>query len=162
MCTDGGSNSVQSKVLPAVRPPAKSSEPSNSNSSHTKEQSTSSQTSAEAYLEEAHREAGFSKPYTVSLILLQTRLLREIRCSELLIYAPCDRHLHSAAGFVSLTAGAAPAEGDVSPSAARQAARTEKRTETQADDHTRGCSNQPYSSTLHHCGEYTVTALYLK
>ncbi|XP_072246786.1 cilia- and flagella-associated protein 36 isoform X2 [Leuresthes tenuis] len=62
--SDGGSNSVQSKVLPALRPPAKSSEPSNRNSSHTKEQSTSSQTSAEAYLEEAHREAGFSKPYT--------------------------------------------------------------------------------------------------
>ncbi|KAM3606746.1 uncharacterized protein V6R79_022512 [Siganus canaliculatus] len=60
-----GSNGVESKVLPAVRAPAKSSEPSVSLSPDTKEQSSSqSQTAAEAWLEEAHREAGFSKPYT--------------------------------------------------------------------------------------------------
>ncbi|KAM4590992.1 cilia- and flagella-associated protein 36 isoform 2-T2 [Odontesthes bonariensis] len=62
--SDCGSNSVQSRVLPAVRPPAKSGEPSNSSGSLPKEQSTSSQASPEAYLEEAHREAGFSKPFT--------------------------------------------------------------------------------------------------
>ncbi|XP_018550780.1 cilia- and flagella-associated protein 36 isoform X2 [Lates calcarifer] len=59
-----GSNSVESRVLPAVRAPVKSSEPSVSSSPLTKEQSSSSQTAAETWLEEAHREAGFSKPYT--------------------------------------------------------------------------------------------------
>ncbi|KAM9344804.1 cilia- and flagella-associated protein 36 [Symphorus nematophorus] len=59
-----GSNGVESRVLPAVRAPVKSSEPPISVSPDTKEQSSSSQTAAEACLEEAHREAGFSKPYT--------------------------------------------------------------------------------------------------
>ncbi|GLD64721.1 cilia- and flagella-associated protein 36 isoform X1 [Lates japonicus] len=44
--------------------PVKSSEPSVSSRPLTKEQSSSSQTAAETWLEEAHREAGFSKPYT--------------------------------------------------------------------------------------------------
>ncbi|KAK2824518.1 hypothetical protein Q5P01_021693 [Channa striata] len=61
---DCGSNSVESRVLPAVRAPVKSSEPPLSSSPHDKEPSSSSQTAAEAWLEEAHREAGFSKPYT--------------------------------------------------------------------------------------------------
>ncbi|KAM7408421.1 hypothetical protein PAMA_002239 [Pampus argenteus] len=60
---DCGSNSVEPRVLPAVRAPVKSAEPSISLSPDSKEQS-SSQTAAEAWLEEAHREAGFSKPYT--------------------------------------------------------------------------------------------------
>uniref|UniRef100_A0A3P8RU83 Cilia- and flagella-associated protein 36 n=1 Tax=Amphiprion percula TaxID=161767 RepID=A0A3P8RU83_AMPPE len=59
---DCGSNGVESRVLPAVRPPVKSSELISN--SHIKEQSSSSQTSAETCLEEAHREAGFSKPFT--------------------------------------------------------------------------------------------------
>ncbi|KAI3363402.1 hypothetical protein L3Q82_012017, partial [Scortum barcoo] len=58
-----GSNGVESRVLPAVRAPAKSGEPSIS--PDTKERSSSSgQSVAEAWLEEAHREAGFSKPFT--------------------------------------------------------------------------------------------------
>ncbi|XP_044228315.1 cilia- and flagella-associated protein 36 isoform X1 [Thunnus albacares] len=60
---DCGSNSAEPRVLPAVRAPVKSGETSVSLSPDTKEQS-SSQTAAEAWLEEAHREAGFSKPYT--------------------------------------------------------------------------------------------------
>ncbi|XP_037637362.1 cilia- and flagella-associated protein 36 isoform X1 [Sebastes umbrosus] len=59
-----GSNGVESRVLPAVRAPVRSGEPSVSLSPGTKEQSSSNQTAAEAWLEEAHREAGFSKPYT--------------------------------------------------------------------------------------------------
>ncbi|XP_054455927.1 cilia- and flagella-associated protein 36 isoform X3 [Anoplopoma fimbria] len=61
---DCGSNGVESRVLPAVRGPVKSGEASVSLRPGTKEQSGSSQTAAEACLEEAHREAGFSKPYT--------------------------------------------------------------------------------------------------
>ncbi|XP_074501593.1 cilia- and flagella-associated protein 36 isoform X2 [Sebastes fasciatus] len=59
-----GSNGVESRVLPAVRAPVRSGEPSVSLGPGTKEQSSSNQTAAEAWLEEAHREAGFSKPYT--------------------------------------------------------------------------------------------------
>ncbi|KAG8000249.1 Inactive phospholipase D5, partial [Nibea albiflora] len=59
-----GSNGVESTVLPAVRAPGKSGETSVGLSPDTKEKSSSSQTAAEAWLEEAHREAGFSKPYT--------------------------------------------------------------------------------------------------
>ncbi|KAE8280806.1 Cilia- and flagella-associated protein 36 [Larimichthys crocea] len=59
-----GSNGVESTVLPAVRAPAKSGEPSVGLSPDTKEKSSSSQSAAEAWLEEAHREAGFSQPYT--------------------------------------------------------------------------------------------------
>ncbi|KAE8280843.1 Cilia- and flagella-associated protein 36 [Larimichthys crocea] len=59
-----GSNGVESTVLPAVRAPVKSGEPSVGLSPDTKEKSSSSQSAAEAWLEEAHREAGFSKPYT--------------------------------------------------------------------------------------------------
>ncbi|XP_073338756.1 cilia- and flagella-associated protein 36 [Pagrus major] len=58
-----GSNGVESRVLPAVRAPVKSAEPSVSLSPDSKEQS-SGQNAAESLLEEAHREAGFSKPYT--------------------------------------------------------------------------------------------------
>lgn len=65
---DRGSDVVGSRVLPAVRAPVKSAEPSISSSSpHAAVPSNSSQTAGEAWLEEAHREAGFSKPYTVSL-----------------------------------------------------------------------------------------------
>lgn len=68
LCADSGSTKVESTVLPAVRAPVKFSEPLLSNSPQTKEQSSSSShTAAEAWLEEAHREAGFSKPYTVSI-----------------------------------------------------------------------------------------------
>uniref|UniRef100_A0A3Q0RRA3 Cilia- and flagella-associated protein 36 n=1 Tax=Amphilophus citrinellus TaxID=61819 RepID=A0A3Q0RRA3_AMPCI len=51
-------------ILPAVRAPVKSGEPSISGGPHAGEKSNSSQTAGEAWLEEAHREAGFSKPYT--------------------------------------------------------------------------------------------------
>lgn len=63
---DCGSNGVESRVLPAVRAPVKSGEAPVSLGPGTKEQSSSSssQAAAEACLEEAHREAGFSKPYT--------------------------------------------------------------------------------------------------
>ncbi|XP_034537808.1 cilia- and flagella-associated protein 36 isoform X2 [Notolabrus celidotus] len=61
---DSGSNGVESRVLPAVRAAVKPSEPSVSLNPESKQQSSSSQNAAEAYLEEAHREAGFSKPYT--------------------------------------------------------------------------------------------------
>ncbi|XP_078128507.1 cilia- and flagella-associated protein 36 isoform X2 [Sander vitreus] len=70
---DCGSDVVESKVLPAVRAPVKSGEPSVSLSPGTKEQS-SSQTAAEAWLEEAHREAGFSKPYTELSVSQQEQL----------------------------------------------------------------------------------------
>ncbi|CAI5654636.1 cilia- and flagella-associated protein 36 isoform X2 [Oreochromis niloticus] len=62
--SDRGSDAVGARVLPAVRGPVKSAEPSISSSRHAGEQSNSSQTTSEAWLEEAHREAGFSKPYT--------------------------------------------------------------------------------------------------
>lgn len=63
---DCGSNGVESRVLPAVSAAAvKPGEPSLSSSSQAKEQSgVRSPTPAESWLEEAHREAGFSKPYT--------------------------------------------------------------------------------------------------
>uniref|UniRef100_A0A3B3C1T5 Cilia- and flagella-associated protein 36 n=1 Tax=Oryzias melastigma TaxID=30732 RepID=A0A3B3C1T5_ORYME len=61
--SDCGNNGAQPRVLPAVRAPARSSEPSSTNGTHTKEQS-SSPAAAKAYLEEACREAGFSKGYT--------------------------------------------------------------------------------------------------
>lgn len=62
--SDSASSSIQSRVLPAVRTPAKSSEFSKANSCQTVEQNSSREAPTEAYLEEAHREAGFSKPYT--------------------------------------------------------------------------------------------------
>ncbi|XP_022608564.1 cilia- and flagella-associated protein 36 isoform X2 [Seriola dumerili] len=71
---DCGSNSGESRVLPAVRAPVKPSEPSVSNSAHTKEQSNSSKPVAETWLEEAHREAGFSKPYTELSVSQQEQL----------------------------------------------------------------------------------------
>lgn len=49
------SNGTESRALPAVRAPAKP------------EQSGSSQTSTEGWLEEARKEAGFAKPFTVSV-----------------------------------------------------------------------------------------------
>lgn len=69
-CPDCGKNSIQFRVLPTVKAPVKSSEVSNSNSSQTVEQSINgSHTAAEAYLQEAYKEVGFSTPYTVSLSL---------------------------------------------------------------------------------------------
>ncbi|XP_071756165.2 cilia- and flagella-associated protein 36 isoform X2 [Centroberyx gerrardi] len=59
-----GINCVEPRVLPAVRAPVKASEPSVSPSPSSKEQSGSSQTAAETWLDEARREAGISKPYT--------------------------------------------------------------------------------------------------
>ncbi|XP_069000459.1 cilia- and flagella-associated protein 36 isoform X2 [Embiotoca jacksoni] len=61
------SSGVESRVLPVLRAPVKSGEPSSSFSSSSSSiiiSSSSSQTAAESWLEEAHREAGFSKPYT--------------------------------------------------------------------------------------------------
>uniref|UniRef100_A0A087XXF3 Cilia- and flagella-associated protein 36 n=1 Tax=Poecilia formosa TaxID=48698 RepID=A0A087XXF3_POEFO len=69
-----GSSSIQPRVLPAVRTPTKSSKSSNANSRQTAEQSDSREAAAEAYLEEAHREAGFSKPYTELLPSQQEQL----------------------------------------------------------------------------------------
>lgn len=70
-----GSNTVESRVLPAVRPPVKSSKPPVSLSPDIKSQSSSSsQSAAEAWLEEAHREAGFSKPYTELSVSQQEQL----------------------------------------------------------------------------------------
>ncbi|KAM9847902.1 cilia- and flagella-associated protein 36 isoform 1-T1 [Aulostomus maculatus] len=63
---DCGSNGVDPRVLPAVRGPA-------SVGPDAKEQS-SSQTTAEACLEEAHREAGFSQPYTELSVSQQEQL----------------------------------------------------------------------------------------
>ncbi|XP_074531410.1 cilia- and flagella-associated protein 36 isoform X2 [Halichoeres trimaculatus] len=61
---DSGSNGVGSRVLPTVRASVKPSEPPVSLSPESKLHSSSSQNAAETWLEEAHREAGFSKPYT--------------------------------------------------------------------------------------------------
>ncbi|XP_008426964.1 cilia- and flagella-associated protein 36 isoform X2 [Poecilia reticulata] len=71
---DSGSSSIQPRVLPAVRTPTKSSKSSNANIRQTAEQSDSREAAAEAYLEEAHREAGFSKPYTELLPSQQEQL----------------------------------------------------------------------------------------
>ncbi|XP_042357526.1 cilia- and flagella-associated protein 36 isoform X2 [Plectropomus leopardus] len=60
---DCSSNGVASRVLPAVRAPVKSAEASVSLCPDTKEQKSGSQTAGEPWLEEAHREAGFSKPF---------------------------------------------------------------------------------------------------
>ncbi|XP_030012316.1 cilia- and flagella-associated protein 36 isoform X2 [Sphaeramia orbicularis] len=69
LTTDCGSNGLEPRVLPAVRAPVKSSElPS------TKEQSSSSQTAAEAWVEEARKEAGISKPYTELSLSQQEQL----------------------------------------------------------------------------------------
>ncbi|XP_013884328.1 cilia- and flagella-associated protein 36 isoform X2 [Austrofundulus limnaeus] len=65
--SDCGKNSIQSRVLPTVRAPVKSSEVSNSNSSQTVEPSSNgSRTAAEACPEQAYKEDGFSTPYTLS------------------------------------------------------------------------------------------------
>lgn len=70
---------------------------------------------------------------------------------DALLFLLSDPHLLLPPGFVSVTAGAAPAEGSVSPSAAGQAARTQKRTaENQADDPTRGGTHQTHTSTHQH------------
>lgn len=61
---NSGSNGVESRVLPTVRASAKPSEPPVSLSPESKLQSSGSQNAAETWLEEAHKEAGFSKPYT--------------------------------------------------------------------------------------------------
>ncbi|CAN9499612.1 unnamed protein product [Ophioblennius macclurei] len=64
---DCSSNGVESAVLPAVKAPVKPGETSSPSASvpQTKDASgVRAQTPAESWLEEAHREAGFSKPYT--------------------------------------------------------------------------------------------------
>ncbi|XP_047198268.1 cilia- and flagella-associated protein 36 isoform X5 [Hippoglossus stenolepis] len=67
-------SSAESRVLPAVRAPVKSGEPSASSGPRTTEQSSRSQTAAETCLEEAHREAGFSKPFTELSVSQQEQL----------------------------------------------------------------------------------------
>ncbi|MEQ2227718.1 hypothetical protein ILYODFUR_001121 [Ilyodon furcidens] len=74
--SDCGGSSIQSRILPAVRAPTKSSESSDANSRQTEERSSSREAAAEAYLEEAHREAGFSKPYTELSPSQQEQLLQ--------------------------------------------------------------------------------------
>lgn len=188
VCAGCGSNGVESRVLPAVRAPVKSGEPSVSLSPDTKEQSSSSQTAAEAWLQEAHREAGFSKPYTVSLwdavcfmwfilpnvmhmlnLACPGKVSSETKCwSQLFARAWLELqlllfhlHLRFPPGVVGVSAGAAPAEGGVSASAARQAACTEKRTaETQADDHTRGATHHHHLH--HHSGNHSLLYLPLQ
>ncbi|XP_068182917.1 cilia- and flagella-associated protein 36 isoform X3 [Antennarius striatus] len=59
-----GVNGVPSRVLPSVKAPVKSGEPSVSLCPDTTEKNNSHQMAGETLLEEAHREAGFSKPYT--------------------------------------------------------------------------------------------------
>ncbi|XP_054885444.1 cilia- and flagella-associated protein 36 isoform X1 [Poeciliopsis prolifica] len=71
---DSGSSSIQSRALPALRTPTKSSKSSNANSCQTVEHSDSRDAAAEVYLQEAHREAGFSKPYTELLPSEQEQL----------------------------------------------------------------------------------------
>ncbi|XP_060943325.1 cilia- and flagella-associated protein 36 isoform X3 [Limanda limanda] len=71
---DSSSNRVESRVLPAVRAPVKAAEPSASSAPQTTEQSSRSQAAAETFLEEAHREAGFSKPFTELSVSQQEEL----------------------------------------------------------------------------------------
>uniref|UniRef100_UPI0037E833C6 cilia- and flagella-associated protein 36 isoform X1 n=1 Tax=Semicossyphus pulcher TaxID=241346 RepID=UPI0037E833C6 len=71
---DCGTNGVESRVLPAVRASVKSCEPSVSLTPDSKQQSSSSPTAAESWLEEAHKEAGFSKPYTELTVSQQEQL----------------------------------------------------------------------------------------
>ncbi|KAM4607240.1 cilia- and flagella-associated protein 36 isoform 2-T2 [Polymixia lowei] len=59
-----GGNSAEPRVLPAVRAPVKGEPPVPPGPPGPREQNCSSQTAAEALLEEARREAGISKPYT--------------------------------------------------------------------------------------------------
>ncbi|XP_070834203.1 cilia- and flagella-associated protein 36 isoform X3 [Chaetodon trifascialis] len=59
-----GSNGVESRVLPVVRAPVKGGEAPVTLGPDTKEQSSNGRAAAEAWLEEARREAGFAKPYT--------------------------------------------------------------------------------------------------
>lgn len=61
------------------------------------------------------------------------------------------------AAVVGVGAAAAPAEGGVSVPAARQAARAEERTESQADHHTRGDTKQPHRSSLLHPGKHGLS-----
>uniref|UniRef100_A0A8C7YGB7 Cilia- and flagella-associated protein 36 n=1 Tax=Oryzias sinensis TaxID=183150 RepID=A0A8C7YGB7_9TELE len=71
--SDCDSNSPRPRVLPAVRVPGRSSEPSSTNGTHAVEPS-GGPSAAEAYLEEACREAGFSKGYTELSALQQEQL----------------------------------------------------------------------------------------
>lgn len=68
-CLDCGNNSLQSRVLPTVRAPAKSSDTSNTERPQAVEKSSdSSRTAAEGYLEEAYKGGGFSTSlHSVSL-----------------------------------------------------------------------------------------------
>lgn len=68
--TERGNNCAEPRVLPAVRVPVKGGEPLVSHSPNPREKSSSgSQTAAETWLDEARREAGISKPYTVSALV---------------------------------------------------------------------------------------------
>ena len=67
MRADCDNNGVESRVLPALRASSRSGDPSISLGPDASEQRGSHQTGTEAWLEEAQREAGFSKPYTVSV-----------------------------------------------------------------------------------------------
>lgn len=98
---DCTSNGVESQILPVVRPPVKPVDPAMGLSADGVEQSNSRSSAGEAWLEEAHREAGFSKPFTVSLCL---RLLHagHGRCYVLnLCKVPCHRRQF----FVCFSAG---------------------------------------------------------
>lgn len=69
-CTNG----ADPKVLPTVRAPVKSSEPPANLNPTTDLQGSCSQNTAEAWLEEARREAGISKPYTELPVSQQEQL----------------------------------------------------------------------------------------
>ncbi|XP_077960884.1 cilia- and flagella-associated protein 36 isoform X2 [Gasterosteus aculeatus] len=71
---DCGSNGVETRVLPAVRAPVKGAEASAGLAPGTKEPSGGGRAAAEACLEEAHREAGFSQPYTELTMCQQEQL----------------------------------------------------------------------------------------
>lgn len=71
-----------------------------------------------------------------------------------------ELHLHSPAGVIGVTAGAAPAEGSVPSSAAGQTARAEERTaENQAAVHARGGAQQPPTSTQHYPGKCSLVLM---
>lgn len=143
VCPELDCNGVEDQVLPAVRTPPRSS--------------GSGQTASEACLEEAHREAGFSKPFTVSLSgynsspyprssddprCIPSEGHKKVAAGELsLCCSPLEGSgwtstnlcsslflLPLPAGVVNISAGSAPAEGSIPAPAERQAARAEKRT----------------------------------
>lgn len=62
LCVDAERHSAEPRILPAVRVPVKGTEPP----AVSREKGSSSQ-AAEGWIEEARKEAGISKPFTVSL-----------------------------------------------------------------------------------------------